>query len=661
MTDVDLSALQFDADGELLEPMQLLDIEPLTAETFAKERDVNAGPGPGHQLKNYWTKGKGAIEIGWKTPGDFTRCVAKLGKHVKNPQGLCAEYHHAATGMWPGDKRNPGMKKHDGELVAAVDDKGNIVEAATPTENVTDDDLQWFGDLTLEGEESGDGRMFNERSLDWAELPLPLMYTPTNMGEHKGSVQVGLIDHIERRANGGKMSVFGRGHFDDLTANKNAAEAHGMMQRGMLRGNSVDVDSVKNANVELVFDTNEDGEQSLEPSLQIFHKGRIRGTTLVPFPAFANATLQLGVEPTEEAVAVTASAAVDDPWNAGEMFNALVASSGGRIERSLAAQAFAYVPAGDGPVKGHECKYLHHSMTDEGELGDANLTACAAGIHVLNTKPGTLTSAERRVAYRHLSAHIEAAGLVAPDLEDVLDSVTASTALITAEDCPPSEWFQDPKLSDVTPITITADGRIYGHGALWDSCHTGFADVCRTAPREGSHDYYRLGEVLCADGSRIACGTITLGTGHAPTMGMSARAAMEHYDNTGTAAADVVSGEDEFGIWVAGSIRPGLTAAGVRELMGAKLSGDWRKFGGKLRLVAMLAVNVPGFGVPRLTTGVQGGHQMSLVAAGIVPDAEQLAWQRERDAIAVMKERLAKDVGLDIQSKKAALVASLSA
>jgi hypothetical protein len=389
--------------------------------------------------------------------------------------------------------------------------------------------------------------------------------------------------------------------------------------------------------------------------MQIFHRGRIRATTLVQIPAFAEATLQLGKETMPETV--MASAAVDERWNAHEQLVALVASSGGSMKASEAAQAFAWIPEGD-TVKVHDCRFMHHMMNDDGTIGEANLTACASSIHVLNSKPDALSPAARRSAYAHLSEHIVAAGLVAPELVDI-DLVAASAPLITAEDCPPSEWFTDPKLEAETPITITADGRIFGHGALWRSCHTGYGDVCVSPPREGTHDYYRLGEVLCADGKRIACGSITLGTGHAPTVGMSARGAIEHYDHTGSTVADVVSGEDEFGIWVAGAIRPGLTASSVRELMGAKLSGDWRKIQGKLRLVAMLAVNVPGFGVPRMQAGVQDGHQLSLVASGIVPDAADIEAAKQRIAIAEMKERLAREVGLDLASKKAALVASL--
>jgi hypothetical protein len=60
--------------------------------------------GSDRKLRAYWVRGEGAGKIGWKTDGDFTRCVSHLGKYVTDPEGLCAEYHKAATGEWPGKK-----------------------------------------------------------------------------------------------------------------------------------------------------------------------------------------------------------------------------------------------------------------------------------------------------------------------------------------------------------------------------------------------------------------------------------------------------------------------------------------------------------------------------------------------------------------------------
>lgn len=64
--------------------------------------------GSDRKLRKYWTKGEGAAKIGWGRPGDFDTCVSHLGKYVTDPKGLCAEYHKAATGEWPGKKAHGG-------------------------------------------------------------------------------------------------------------------------------------------------------------------------------------------------------------------------------------------------------------------------------------------------------------------------------------------------------------------------------------------------------------------------------------------------------------------------------------------------------------------------------------------------------------------------
>ncbi len=76
-------------------------------------------------------------------------------------------------------------------------------------------------------------------------------------------------------------------------------------------------------------------------------------------------------------------------------------------------------------------------------------------------------------------------------------------------------------------------------------------------------------------------------------------------------------GNDRHGIWVAGAVRPSADSSRVHELRASgQLSGDWRRIGGQLRLVGLLAVNVPGFPVPKMRARVASGAQMALVAAG---------------------------------------------
>ncbi len=216
---------------------------------------------------------------------------------------------------------------------------------------------------------------------------------------------------------------------------------------------------------------------------------------------------------------------------------------------------------------------------------------------------------------------------------------------------PPAAWFADPHLSLPTPITVTDDGRIYGHAAQWGSCHIGQDDVCVQPPHEDAHPYYRTGEVVCADGTRVAVGQITVGTGHAP-LHYGATPAAEHYDNTGAAVADVAVGNDAHGIWVAGAIRPGADPLRVYELQAAgQVSGDWRRIGGALRLVGLLGVNVPGFPVPKMRARVASGAagEEKTVKALVAAGRPTVAWGRsqvdvERDAVRIVMRMLSRRV-----------------
>ena len=179
---------------------------------------------------------------------------------------------------------------------------------------------------------------------------------------------------------------------------------------------------------------------------------------------------------------------------------------------------------------------------------------------------------------------------------------------------PPQSWFSNPELDGPTPLTITEDGRVYGHLATWGVCHTGVAGQCVTAPKsKTNYGYFRTGAVQTAEGALVSTGTITMGGGHAG-LPLGPSEAIKHYDEAGYGVADVASGDDRYGIWVSGAMRPDVTAEQVRRLRASALSGDWRQVGGALELVAALAVNVPGF--PIVRSQVASGIPQALVAAG---------------------------------------------
>ena len=201
------------------------------------------------------------------------------------------------------------------------------------------------------------------------------------------------------------------------------------------------------------------------------------------------------------------------------------------------------------------------------------------------------------------------------------DSLTAA-AIPTA---PPEAWFKDPQLTGPTALVVEDDGRVYGHIAAWGTCHIGQVGKCVEPPTSASnYAYFRTGALRTAEGTSVAVGHLTMGTGHAGPRD-SANAAAEHYDNTGTVFADVAAGEDAYGIWVAGSLRPGITAEQVRVARSAPISGDWRTIRGSLELVGALAVNVPGFPVPRPQGLLASGEVRSLQASGVVAHDDSAA------------------------------------
>ena len=222
----------------------------------------------------------------------------------------------------------------------------------------------------------------------------------------------------------------------------------------------------------------------------------------------------------------------------------------------------------------------------------------------------------------------------------------------------PAEWFVDPELKMPTPVTVTREGRVFGHIAQWGVCHVGLGlsigldDTCTEAPHSPTnYAYYRTG-VVDTDQGEIPVGNLTMGIGHAPDKA-SARATIAHYDNINAVVADVVTGEDEHGIWFSGAMRPNLTDDQIRAFKGATLSGDWRTIGGELELVAALAVNVPGFGIPRLSLAASGGRQTALVAAGMVKREETVDLTVNPATVKAFADAVVANMMLREEAKKA--------
>jgi hypothetical protein len=394
-----------------------------------------------------------------------------------------------------------------------------------------------------------------------------------------------------------------------------------------MRGISVTIDDVKDHDVELIWPEMEEGSELgieslfMDPEEVIFNHARIMDGTLTGQPAYQEAFIQIGdVEVPSTMVAAAApheTETTDEAWDIA----AVLAKQTNRITAADAQTMYAWVQ-GEGHVTKAQCRLPHHV----GIGGAANIGACSAAIAMLNGARGgvDIPLSDRQAVYNHLAAHIVDAGLAAPPLVDVGEATekAALTAALHVPVTPPNVWFVNPGFEEVTPLQVGDDGWVRGHLAKWGTCHTSFANACVTPPHEDEFSYFTTGELLTREGARVPVGQLTMGTGHAPSH-LDARPAAVHYDHTGFAVADVACGADHFGIWVAGALCPDVDELTVRRLRASALSGDWRRINSKLRLVAALVVNVPGFPIPRTKSHVHDGAQSALVASGIVVDEER--------------------------------------
>ena len=486
--------------------------------------------------------------------------------------------------------------------------------------------------IIVEGVMTGDRRTFVPGSLDWRELPLPLMATDETTVEHLDAVLIGNIDTIERRG----AELHGWGPY--LTEpDEEAANLIAMIQRRELRGVSADIDNIEfevlfpvpepapvdqaappaettpegaplpdqGDGMDIVFgdpapaatETLPDGTvvevvKIEDPYLRVT-VGRIMGATVVPFPAFQEAYIEPDVQ--------------------------------GEVQLAPALAAAGYQPLIDAWVDG---------MVIDPHVDPQSVTAAAPALPAREAHPERFTF---------------------PDL-------------------PPAAWYDVPETPGPMPLTILDSGQVFGHLAVWGECHIGMAGECVEPPRSASnYARFHVGETPLDDGTRIATGRLTFATGHAAG-NLGPEQTRAHYDNTGTVAADVVAVDGDYGIWVCGAMRPSLTTAQVREVLASPPSGDWRRFGRDLELVAALCVNVPGFNTPRLALAAsaalpeqpwvrvrrENGQVASMVVSHPAPTPSRAvvtASGLPDDVARQVIERIAASIGRDPKSRIAALAA----
>jgi hypothetical protein len=562
--------------------------------------------------------------------------------------------------------------------------------AGDDLEEMGTDPIPFHGVAVPTGVLSGDNRMFAAgESLTWRNLPLPITYQDVSTDGHGNAVTVGRIDWFEWDGNllryGG---VFASGGLEPL-----ADKVVGGIAEGWIKGVSVDIDMIEmQAPAMDEAATEQDLVDMLtNPPAAVVDAARVASIAIVQIPAFQEAYIALGpcdcpdeVAPDRDEVAEPEPAMTDDEFAviAADLFADLEQDPELRALMPDRDEAIANLVAGaqfapgtkDGPgwitepkatsrIRRYWVSGKGAAKIRWGAPGDFNRCRSQLAKYIANPEWLAGTCA---------NMHKEALG-VWPGRENGRHALVASAAMAPAfnlvasaapDDVPDGSWFENPRLDGPTPFTVLDDGRVFGHVATWGVCHIGVQGVCQTAPTSKSgYAYFRTGLVQTTTGD-VAVGQITMGTGHA-NLFAQAGPAMEHYDNTGSAVCDVAAGEDAHGVWVAGAMRPGVTEKQRRELRAAALSGDWRAMprGGQ-ELVAALAVNTPGFPIPRMGLAASGMTQTSLVATGIV-EHEEFASKKPVDVSMDLVNSVANVVEArqlrraDVAARKAAATSSI--
>ncbi len=464
---------------------------------------------------------------------------------------------------------------------------------------------RWSGVLAPLGVPSGDGRIIAppDGPPQYRDLPLPLLYQEQTADGHDGSIVVGSIDRVWAQDG----LLMGSGRFD--LGNEKAMDVVRQIDDGFHRWVSVRFDLFKSE-----FRYYREGRRLSPEELsvldsdegvdiyQVSSNWRLMSATLVAEPAFGEAAINIlddgadlddpdAVASPAPPRALAADAAPVEPEDAeAAEFAGVTAEKRQRAEKSGAAMENGRYP-----------------IENEADLRKAIKAVGRAG-----GKNGT--PAERDAVRRHIIARAKALKLekLIPfywGKDGTLGGGKGKHALLAAAEPaeqawyervaaavpmePPAAWFADPQLTGPMKVTVTAEGRVFGHIAPWEARHASRPDQVPPRARDTSYSKFHRHPVRCEDGSRVRTGPLA-GMGHADERERALWAVQRHYDNPAYVLADVVVGEDEHGIWCSGSLRYGVEAWQVMFLDRYSFSGDWR--GGEL-LAACLA-SVPGFHLP---------------------------------------------------------------
>jgi hypothetical protein len=510
------------------------------------------------------------------------------------------------------------LTRAEHEEIAAVLTAAAMEDGMTETALEDLPPVMWHGVIAVEGVYTGDRRRFAPGALRTQPLPMPIRFQREDWGGHTGAVVVANMEAARRFS--GQIRAWGT--FADGTLTPEVDEVQGLMATRMMRGVSVDGDDVLDS--QFVVEVDAEGNV-----FENFESMRLRSSTFVAIPAFDEAEVFLGPPPAEwllegEPLAVEQNDPDTAPVNLDDMFDSVLAAS--RVPENLAE----YWTTGEGAAKirwgtsgdFERCRRALAEYVSPGQLSGmcANLHHRATGKWP-GEQAALMASIGTDEAIADLYIGTEKSGWGRPFIESD---------------------FRMRELTEPTPITITDDGEVYGHLAVWGTCHTGFSDMC-VMPPQSKIDYalFHTGAVRLDDGRDLPVGKLTVGAGHANGK-LAAQPAAAHYDNSAFAASVVRAYDDPIGIQLSGRIIPGCPEDKVEELRRSPLSGDWRAYQGNLELIAALGVNTPGFPVLRTMVASVNGRQVSLIAAGALQPTpeDRIAKLATRMRVAELAKRI---------------------
>jgi DNA-binding ferritin-like protein len=654
-------ALLWDTDGDLL------------AVTAAGGVDRNRGNA--ETLRRYWTIGEGAAKIRWGTPGDWSRCVRHLSKYLgPRAKGYCQLRHKDALGIYTATHAKRDRAKHfsEEELFETIITNEDMAKSVNEISQFADDlfDDSWTPELEIHemmeevSEYDGllaaggvDRNKGNAEKLrrywtigeggakirwntggDWKRCVshLSKYMGPRAKGycalRHKEMTGLWTGDKAHRQMYGrkGAFATYSDDYilssediisFAELTAQANEAK-HRIVASGEMTsdGAAFYMPLVLPEDVE-----SGDGRK--------FAKGAISMREL-PLPLMWQIKTAQGHDGSVVVGRIDKMERTDD--GVGNAYGVFDSGEYGKEAERLVRGGFIKGISAD--LDRFEADEEEASADEDKKIGGSRIKITKGRIMGVTLVPKPAFQECKIMLVDDINDVQEEPVLQdgeyveQPAESDAAALVACAAVVASIPVTPPASWFENPKLDGPTPLTVTEDGKVFGHIAAWHVDHIGMAFGTKPPRSKSQYAYFHTGIIRTEEGSDVPVGQLTLAGGHA-SLEASARSAAKHYDDTGSAFADVHAGEDNHGIWVAGALRPSISPEQVRAIRASAPSGDWRPIQGALELVAVCQVNVPGFPIARAR--VASGSVMALVAAG----AQVLA-RMKSDPVAELTARL---------------------